>query len=276
MSGASTLRNAVKRIAHKERSQPGDRKKFGLLEKHKDYVVRANDYKKKQKVIRTLRNKAAEKNPDEFYHHMHNSKVKDGVHTELSKNQITQEMLQLVQSQDVAYLLHKKAIDEHKINRLKEDIQLIGDVRPKTHKIFVNNEEELDSFDAAKHFDTLPELMERTHNRPRLSQLELEKEAFAAHKSVAALPLSPQLAIAEEEQKYLDKSKKRKLSPQLAEIKARDKRLKKIEEALQIVTAKKNATMKGHKVKVVVKKPMGRTGKEKELVVYKFKRERSR
>ena len=33
----SSLRNAVKRVEHKERAQPASRKKLGLLEKHKDY-----------------------------------------------------------------------------------------------------------------------------------------------------------------------------------------------------------------------------------------------
>jgi U3 small nucleolar RNA-associated protein 11 len=48
MQGASTMRNAVKRVTHKERAQPKSRKRFGLLEKHKDYVERANDFKKKK------------------------------------------------------------------------------------------------------------------------------------------------------------------------------------------------------------------------------------
>ena len=238
MSGASTLRNAVKRITHKERSQPEARKKLGLLEKHKDYVIRANDYKKKQKVLSSLRKKAEERNPDEFYHHMYSSKVKDGRHVELNKKEISQELLQLVQSQDVSYLLHKKAVDEHKIQRLKEGMQLIGDVKPRSHKIFVETEEDLENFDAAKHFDTLPELLDRSYNRPRLSQLELEKEAIASQRPMVALPLSPQLAVVEEEKKYLDKTKM-KLSPQLTELKARSKRLRKIDEALDILTTKK-------------------------------------
>lgn len=36
----SSLRNAVKRVEHKERAQPASRRKLGLLEKHKDYGER--------------------------------------------------------------------------------------------------------------------------------------------------------------------------------------------------------------------------------------------
>lgn len=55
---------------HKERAQPLERQRLGLLEKHKDYSLRAKDFNKKKAYLKTLRQKAAERNEDEFYHKM--------------------------------------------------------------------------------------------------------------------------------------------------------------------------------------------------------------
>lgn len=66
----SSLRKAIPQKYHKERHQPRSRKKFGFLEKHKDYVLRARDYHRKQDQLRKLEEKASFRNPDEFYFKM--------------------------------------------------------------------------------------------------------------------------------------------------------------------------------------------------------------
>ncbi len=73
----SSLRNAAKRVTHKERSQPAGRSRLGLLEKHKDYILRARDYEKKKR-LKSLKLKAALRNPDEFYFAMHKEATSNG------------------------------------------------------------------------------------------------------------------------------------------------------------------------------------------------------
>lgn len=63
----STLRNAAPRRTHLERSQPASRiRSHPLLEKHKDYALRARDHNLKKAKLKTLREKAAGRNEDEF------------------------------------------------------------------------------------------------------------------------------------------------------------------------------------------------------------------
>lgn len=70
------FRSATKnRREHRERSQPSHRsKKLGPLEKKKDYKIRARKTHLRDDTIRLLKEKAALKNPDEFYYAMTSGK----------------------------------------------------------------------------------------------------------------------------------------------------------------------------------------------------------
>lgn len=72
----SSLRNSLHRRNHKERSQLANRSRYGFLEKHKDYVLRAKDYHSKQDRLTRLRQKASERNKDEFYFGMNRETTK--------------------------------------------------------------------------------------------------------------------------------------------------------------------------------------------------------
>ncbi|EPS58733.1 hypothetical protein M569_16080, partial [Genlisea aurea] len=115
----SSLRNAIPRRAHKERAQPHSRRRFGILEKHKDYVERAQAYHKKEQTLRKLKEKAAFRNPDEFYFNMVKSQTIGGVHrTKGEANKYTSEELMLMKTQDSGYILQKLQSEKKKIERL--------------------------------------------------------------------------------------------------------------------------------------------------------------
>ena len=84
----SSLRNAVQRRNHKERGQLASRERLGLLEKKKDYVLRAKDFHSKEKRLKALREKAAQRNPDEFYFKMINANTKVKADSEVDSHLI--------------------------------------------------------------------------------------------------------------------------------------------------------------------------------------------
>ncbi|KAI5426282.1 hypothetical protein KIW84_031907 [Lathyrus oleraceus] len=107
----SSLRNIIPKRTYKERAQPASRERCGILEKHKDYVIRAKAFHKKQDTLRKLKEKASNRNPDEFSFKMISSRVVDGVHR---KNQdiihhVTQnnELRPILQNID-----HEKKVDD--------------------------------------------------------------------------------------------------------------------------------------------------------------------
>lgn len=147
------MRNAVKRITHKERDQPSDRKKrFGLLEKHVDYKIRADDYKKKKSYIKNLKLKALERNPDEFYFNMNNAKVENGHHrdtTIVASRSLDVNQAKVFKTQDLGYLNMKNSIERAKINKLRENLHWTdGSAHPpKLHKKFIYGSESIPKVD---------------------------------------------------------------------------------------------------------------------------------
>lgn len=269
----SSLRNAVKRVTHKERSQPQQRRKLGLLEKHSDYVERANDYKKKRSLIKTLKVKAEERNPDEFYFKMNVTEMKDGRHQEIAdrNSELDPATLQLMKTQDLGYLVHKKAVDDRKIEKLKSGLHMIGAVLPR-HKIFCDSKEQVESFDPATHFKTHPELVHRAYNRPRIKTLE-GSEGVESSSS-----LSSAQAAASSSKPMPQKARKKllkQMSLSYEELSRRVKRSDKLARAVQEVQLQRHLLGKGIKRKIVEVKERA-DGTTYETTSYKWKRQRAK
>ncbi|KRX18236.1 putative U3 small nucleolar RNA-associated protein 11 [Trichinella nelsoni] len=125
----SSLKNVDKSVSrvYRERSQLSSRRRLGELEKKKDYIKRARSHQIKENAIRKLRRKALEKNPDEFYFHMINSKVEDGVHYEkaIGKDENSKEQEKLLQTQNLNYINFKLQIQRQKIKKLLDDFAFL-------------------------------------------------------------------------------------------------------------------------------------------------------
>ncbi|TBU63817.1 small-subunit processome [Dichomitus squalens] len=125
----SSLKNSLHRRSHKERSQLSHRTRLGILEKHKDYVLRARDYHSKQDRINRLREKAATRNKDEFYFSMTRERTEGGVHVQDRGNEaLPTDIVKVLKTQDENYLRTMRAAGLKKIDKLKAQLSQLANL----------------------------------------------------------------------------------------------------------------------------------------------------
>ena len=122
---SSALRKALPRREHKERHQLESRKHLGLLEKKKDYRLRAKDYHRKQDFLRKLQQKASQKNPDEFYFGMIKARTNKGVHEQDRTKEFDHESQLLMKTQDLNYINTQYQMNAKKLERLQMEQHFI-------------------------------------------------------------------------------------------------------------------------------------------------------
>ena len=160
----------VQKKQHRERSQKQSRARYGLLEKKKDYRLRAADYHKKQAALKALKEKAKSHNPDEYYHAMTRKKTDDKgiLISDRDSEVLSVEQAKLLKTQDVNYIRTMRLNELKKIEKEKEG-KLFGALGK--HTVFVDSIEEQESFSPEEFFDTDAALLDNRENRVRMNQL---------------------------------------------------------------------------------------------------------
>lgn len=105
---------------HRERRQPEHRRKMGYLEKKQDYKKRALDHHQKAERIKKLKNKALERNPNEFHFHMLNSRIIDGVHQDRPKPMEPSVRRTMVKREQLLKKYNEKLITKREIREREE------------------------------------------------------------------------------------------------------------------------------------------------------------
>ena len=102
-----SMKHLIKTRTYRERQQPAARQHLGILEKKKDYVLRAKDFHRKEDALQKLGEKALFKNPDEYYYKMARTKIQDGVHQKAAAEQPSADQLRAFKKEDADYLTMK-------------------------------------------------------------------------------------------------------------------------------------------------------------------------
>jgi U3 small nucleolar RNA-associated protein 11 len=109
---------------------------------------------------------------------------------------------------------------------MKSRLHGISENNENKHVIFVENEEEVEEFDPVEYFDTIPEALDRTYNRPKVSALKTDS-----------------LIVNSVDNDTL-KQVLRERNKEYREMLAREERMKKLKTAAGLIQNEKNLMVK--------------------------------
>ncbi|CAE7219049.1 hypothetical protein CFE70_010386 [Pyrenophora teres f. teres 0-1] len=260
----SSMRNAVQRRNHKERAQPIEREKWGLLEKRKDYKLRAADHRQKKAKLKILSEKARDRNPDEFSFKMMSSQVdKQGRKVmDRGNKALSMEVVKLLKTQDAGYIRtmlqmarkEREELEQKLIMEEQGEVRAVREgerVKQGKHMVFVEDEEEQEEFDPDSWFGQGKDMPVR-EDSPTFGDLQDDLSEEEEHPIQQSGALSKKKIEAQEqarrETRKFRKDRERgqeRLFSRLRAIKKRESELAAAEEELELQRAKMNNTVGG-------------------------------
>ncbi|KAL3234851.1 hypothetical protein RNJ44_02639 [Nakaseomyces bracarensis] len=244
----------IQKKQHRERSQVAGRTRLGFLEKHKDYVKRAQDYHKKQNALKVLRSKAKDRNPDEYYHAMNSRKVDNkgllikSRYADDEDPSLTMDQVKLLKTQDSNYI---RTLRQNELNKLKRKTQEVGFKAQSQHTVFVDDQEAMREFKPEDYFNTTKEFLNRRENRLTKDQLT-SQELNVADPDTLLMP-----------KESLDKKRLKKIKL-VQQHKEREQQLREIQQRMD---NQRERMKKGSKKKIT---------DSKGNVAFKWKKQRKR
>lgn len=245
----------VQKRQHRERSQTNARARLGFLEKHKDYVKRAQDYHKKQNTLKVLKTRAKERNPDEYYFGMNTRKLDAKGLLVTSRRAadedetLSMDQVKLLKTQDSNYV---RTMRQQELSQLERKTKALMFQASGRHTVFAETRDERDNFDAEEYFHTTKEMLGRRENRLTNDQLTANLTAASVEAADAIMPKAS-----------LDKKKVKKFKL----VKEHIEREKKLKEVQRRMDMQREVMKKGSKKKVTDAK--GNTS-------FKWKKQRKR
>lgn len=261
----SSMRNAVQRRNHKERAQPVEREKWGLLEKRKDYKLRAADHRQKKHKLKLLGQKARDRNPDEFSFKMLSSRVdREGKKVgDRGNKALSTDVVKLLKTQDAGYLRTMLQVTRKEREELEQRLIMEGGEvralkdgersRVGKHKVYVENEEEQQEFDPEAWFGQGGELPDVRNPREDLHAEESgewedeEEEVQVRPKTLSKKQLEVDV-LAKREKRVFKRSRDQaqsRIAFRLDAVKKRERELAAAEEELETQRARMNNTIGG-------------------------------